>query len=104
MEVKAKVVLLTEDELISVIHKANGPLTQRMDAIERKMAQEKICYSIAEMGELINVSPRAIRRWISEGKIDYRGVHHRLPAYELVAGRFAVELSDVKAFIQKFKA
>ena len=75
---------------------------ERLKAIEKRLAQEKICYSTAEIGKIIGVSARAVREWIVDGKVDRRGTRHYLAHHELVTGRYVVELPAMQEFIRHF--
>ena len=97
-----RVIVTTPNELNEVIQRANGPLVERLKAIEKRLAQEKICYSTAEIGKIIGVSARAVREWIVDGKVDRRGTRHYLAHHELVTGRYVVELPAMQEFIRHF--
>ena len=102
MEIKSKIILLTEEELVAAVQQANIPLIERLEAVEKKLAQEKLCYTSNEIGKLLGVTSRTIRTWIVEGKQDMAGKLHHLRAVELLRGRYTIRLSDVQEFIHFF--
>jgi hypothetical protein len=95
-------VLLSRQELIEAIGEANAPVTNRLDAIEKRLAQDKLCYSVADIAALLSVSSRSVRGWVLEGKEDMQGRRHFLKAKHLVRRRYVLELADVKRFIDHF--
>ncbi|MVM36276.1 hypothetical protein GO755_40080 [Spirosoma sp. HMF4905] len=103
MKTQTEVIVLTPDQLIEHINVAITPILERLEEVEKKLAQDKLCYTSNEIGKLLSVSGRTVRNWIVQGKADHNGKLHHLDAIELLPGRYTIQLSDVKKFMGFYK-